>query len=411
MRAAAIAIGAPGPSHILGFGDAVTPGAAALANGTFATALVFDDTHQETIIHVSTPIISSALAVAELAEARGAEVITAVVGGSELLCRLGLIAPRQFHKHGLHPTGVLGAVGSAYVAGRLLGLDRKGMQSAVGLVGSMSSGISEAFADGTWSHLMNAGWGAQSGIAAALVARTGFTGPATALEGRFGLFRSHLQAPDVRFDFDRLSADLGQTWETRKIAPKFYPCAHVIHPFLDCLLGLARQHDLVVDRVARITCLIADWMVPVVCTPESEKRRPVSDFQARTSLQYSLAEALYRRALDASAYDEASLRNAEILSLADRVEHIIDDKAPASDQYKGWVRIETTDGLRLERIVVHGDPEPGPEIAAKIREKFDRCLAVARRSGDADEMAAAITQLDKARSMTGLIGLCSRRAD
>jgi 2-methylcitrate dehydratase PrpD len=295
------------------------------------------------------------------------------------------------------------------VASRLLRLDRNEMQSAIGLVGSMSSGISEAFADGTWSHLMNAGWGAQAGIAAALVARTGFTGPATVIEGCFGLFRSHLQDPTVRFDFDRLTARLGQTWETRKIAPKFYPCAHVIHPFLDCVLDLARQHDLAATRIDRVTCFIADWMVPVVCTPVAEKRRPLSDFQARTSLQYSLAEALYRRSLDASAYDETSLRNAEILALADRVDYAIDERAPASSEYKGWVRIDTSDGRQLERIVVHGDHDPGAEIAAKLREKFDRCLAVARRSEDADEIAAAIAQLDQADSVAGLIEVCSRR--
>jgi 2-methylcitrate dehydratase PrpD len=406
MRSAARAMGQGGPSHIIGFGDAVTPAAAALANGTLATCLVFDDTHQETIIHITTPVASSAFAASEATGASGAEFLTAVVAGSELLCRLGLIAPKEFHKHGLHPTGILGAFASAFAASRLFGLDESQTRSAIGIVASMASGISEAFADGTWSHLMNAGWGAQNGIAAALVARQGFSGPGTAIEGRFGLFRSHLQDPAVNFDFGRLTRDLGETWESRSIVHKLYPCAHVILPFLDCVAELVKGKGLRAANVKRMTCHIADWMVPVVCEPVGEKRRPVSDFQARTSLQFSLAEALVRGRLGPDAYTEESLRDGAIHALADRIDYAIDENAPGSGQYKGWVVVETTDGATMEHVVVY-DGSADADVAAKVRWKFRECLAMAPKKRDADTIEAAVMNIEKAPSVAALMELCT----
>ena len=406
MRNAALALGAGGPSHIIGFGDAVTPGAAALANGTLATCLVFDDTHQETIIHITTPVASSAFAAAEMTGASGAEFLTAAVAGSELLCRLGLIAPKEFHKHGLHPTGILGAVASAFVASRLMDLDDAAMQSAIGIVGTMASGISEAFADGTWSHLMNAGWGAHNGISATLIAREGFTGPSTVIEGRFGLFRSHLQDPSVEFDFARLTQGLGTTWESRNIVHKLYPCAHVILPFLDCIAELAKTRGLTADKVERMTCHIAGWMVPVVCEPVAEKRRPVSDFQARTSLQFSLAEALVRGRLGPDAYADASLRDATIQALADRIDYAVDDTAPGSGRYKGWVQVATRDGGTMDHVVVY-DGGADADVAPKVRRKFRECVAMAPKPHDADAIEDAVMAIETAPSVAALMRLCT----
>src|SRR4026209_721286 len=65
VRAAALAAGSPGPCRILGTGDRVTATAAALANGAFPQALEFDDTHNESIVHMSSPAVAAALAPAE----------------------------------------------------------------------------------------------------------------------------------------------------------------------------------------------------------------------------------------------------------------------------------------------------------------------------------------------------------
>ena len=349
IRDAAQALGGEGKSRIIAFGNGVAPAWAAMANGMLAHALIFDDTHNESIVHPSSPLLSATLAVGEAVDCDGEEALTAFIGATEILCRVGLVARGGFHKAGFQPTAVVAPVGAAFVASRLYGLDEAAMVHAAGLTGSFASGITESWTDGTWAQLLHPGWAAHSGVAAALLAKSGYSGPATVLEGRFGLFKTHVQQPDAEFAFDRLLAELGTEWESRRISFKPYPCAHVIHPFLDAILALHRDGLSAAD-VQRIVCPIAAYMIGVVCEPVDEKRRPASDAQARTSLQYSLAEALVRGKLDAQSYRPDALQQRVILDLADKIEYTVDTTAPTSRQFKGWVIVHTNDGRVLEHI-------------------------------------------------------------
>ena len=78
---------------------------------------------------------------------------------------------------------------------------------------------------------MHPGWAAHAGIAAATLAESGFAGPATVLEGRRGLFASHLgeTAQVSALDLD----SLGRKWMAKDIALKPYPCCHFTHAFID----------------------------------------------------------------------------------------------------------------------------------------------------------------------------------
>lgn len=352
MHASALAIGGAGLSSILGFGDRTSAAAAALANGAMAGALSFDDTHNATIVHVTASVLGAALAMGEEVDAEGEAFVTALAGASELTCRIGMAAPREFHKRGFHPTGIIGAFGAAHAASRLLGLDLEQATHALGIAGSFAAGLGEGLRDGSQTPLLHCGWAAQSGVAAALLARHGHSGPAAVLEGPYGLFRSHVQDPSYAFAFDQITAGLGSRWESRTISLKPYPCAHVLHAFLDALLQLHRD-GLRAAHISRITCPIADYMIGVVCEPRAEKYAPRTDTQARGSLYYCLAEALYRGDLDAQSFQRRYLEHPEILALARKIDYVVDATAPPGGQFKGWVIVETLDGRRLERIEPH----------------------------------------------------------
>jgi 2-methylcitrate dehydratase PrpD len=401
---AARALGTGKGSHILGHGDETAPALAALANGAMAEGLLFDDTHNETIIHVSAPIVATALALGEATKASGATLLAAIVGGTELTCRIGLVAPGQFHKRGLHPTGIIGTLGAALTASRLLGLDVAQARHALGIAGSFAAGINESWTDGSWTQLLHPGWAAHAGIAAATLAKSGYTGPGTVLEGRFGLFRTHVQDPEHRFDFERLFAGLGEEWETLRLSFKPYPCAHVIHPFLDALVAIRARHGIAAKDVQRITCPIAEYMIPVVAAPVEEKQRPAGEAQARTSLQYSLAELLHLGRLGADGFREASVRDPAILDLARRVEIVIDKDAPGTRYFKGWVIVETRDGRRLEHIEKFNrgsadNPMSRADVLVKFRDNV-RLMLPAERAGAIEEAVAA---LDEAPSLDRLV--------
>ena len=187
----------PGPSRLFGIGQRVGVTTAAFANGALSQALEFDDTHNESIVHMSSPAVAAALALAESEKVSGRELIAAIAVGNEISCRVGSVAPGQFHRRGFHPTGLFAPFGATYLAGRLLGLSDEQLVNAAGIVGSFAAGILECWVDGTQSKFLHPGWAAQSGITAAFLGRAGTTGPTAVFEGRFGLFASHLQDQSV----------------------------------------------------------------------------------------------------------------------------------------------------------------------------------------------------------------------
>jgi 2-methylcitrate dehydratase PrpD len=380
---------------------------AALANGTMAQALEYDDTHNETVIHISSPMVATALAVGEMTRASGEQVIAAVAAGNEIACRIGLVAPQQFHKVGFHPSGVIGTFATAYTAGKLLGLTTLQLRNAAGIAGSQASGILACWEDGTQSKFLHPGWSALSGIAAALLARADYTGPAPVFESRFGLFASHVQDRNYPLDFPRMVAQLGGTWESRNTSFKPYPVAHVIHSFLDAILHLYREEGLRAAQVEKIVCPIAAYMIPVVCEPVAEKFAPASDSHGRVSLQFSLAEALVRGKLGVDGYSAECLRDPAILALARKVTYVVDQDAPGRGQYKGWVIVHTTDGRKLERVEMHNrgsaeNPLSADDVRAKFRENAARTL----EAKAIEAIIAKVDGLEREPAIGKLVDLC-----
>ena len=175
---------------------------AALVNGTAAHGEDYDDTFEGGPVHSGAVMVPAVLAICEREGLGGDRLLVGIVTGAELLCRLSLVAPMATHKAGFHPTAVFGAIAAAGAVAAALRLPPAAIASAIGIAGSMASGIIEYLAEGTWTKRMHAGWAAQSGVRAALMARGGFLGPPTVFEGTHGLYRAF--APSVTPDFDPL---------------------------------------------------------------------------------------------------------------------------------------------------------------------------------------------------------------
>ena len=407
VRAAMLNLGSGNECHILGFGDKTNALLAAIANGTMAHAMEFDDTHNESIAHISNSVITTALTLGEQLGLSGEKAIVAIAGGNEIACRLGVVAPGALHKVGYHATGVIGTMSATYVASRLLELNLEQTRNAIGIAGSQAAGIMECWADGTWSKFLHPGFAAHNGMIAANLAKAAFTGPATVLEGRFGLFHSHIQDKDRAFDFARMTGALGDKWESREISFKPYPTAHFIHSFLDALLYLVHNEGLKATDVKKIMCPIAAHMVPVVCEPVHEKIKPSTDWHGRISLQYSLAEALYHGRLDGRGYAPESLHNPAILDLAKKIDYRVDSEAPGREQFKGWVIVETKDGRTLERIEMFNRGSSNlPMSADDIRGKFRDNASFMLKGDRIEEVVKRVDQLEGMADVRELVALC-----
>lgn len=408
-RRTALRLGAGEEATVFGFGDRVPATSAALANGTMSHALDFDDTHNESVIHVSAPVVTTALAAGELAKASGKAVLTAAIGGAEVTCRIGCVVPGGFHKRGYHPTGVIGTFGAALIAGKLMGLDAAGLRNALGVAGSQASGILEFFSDGSWAKRLHPGWAAHSGMIAAYLAADGFTGPATVFEGRFGLFATHLGPGS--YPMDRVTRGLGEDWTCVRTSFKPYPCGHVVHPFLDAIVSLYREDGLRADDVERITCPTAQWMLPIMCEPREVKLAPESDYHAKFSFQYSVAAALHFGRLGVEAYTDEAIKNPKILTLAAKVFNEIDETAPDSSRFKGWVIVKTKSGQTLERVVEDNwGSERNPLSADDVRHKFRENARLVLSEQRAEQVVEAIDKLETARDINEIMAMCARSA-
>ena len=260
--------------------------------------------------------------------------------------------------------------------------------------------------EGAESPNLHAGWAGQSGIAAALLAKHGHTGPMQVFEGGGGLFQTHVQEKDYRFDFAGALSGLGKTWECQTISLKPYPCAHVLHSFLDAMLFL-RAQGLRASDVKRVRCPIADYMIGVVCEPRDKKIAPQNDWQGRGSLPYSLAEALVTGKLDGTSYRGDPATRAEIRALAAKIEHEVDASAKPG-QFKGWVIVETNDGRTLERIEEYNRgsaerPLSDADILKKFRDNADARFDSARVAA----IEAAVKDLSGAGAVRRLGAACS----
>ena len=409
-RDAIVALSPGGAATVVGSGDRVSVTHAALANGTFSQALEYDDTHNESIVHMRSPAVAAALALAETTPISGEELVTAIAIGNEISCRAGSVGSGQFHKRGFHPTGLFGAFGAAFLSSRLLGLDADVTARAAGICGSFASGILECWVDGTDTKFLHAGWAAQSGITAAHLARAGVSGAVEVFEGRFGFFASHLQQADPAPDFGRLVDNLGTHWESRNASFKPFPSAHVIHPYIDAVLRLRREHRITPESIARVDCPVTAFIVGIVCEPVAEKVAPATRSHCRVSLQHTLAEALWGGSLGKDAHADEYRLHPEVQALAKRVHYHVDPTYPGPGRFKGAARITLSDGRVFETVEEYNrGSRENPMSESDLRAKFDENAATFLNRADRDQLAATIARVETLPDASEIARLCVSR--
>ena len=395
--------GAAGECTVIGAKRTASPPLAVLANGSLAHSLDFDDTHAASITHASAVVVPVALALGESGGLDGRAVLTALVAGYESITRIGMAASGAFHARGFHATAVCGPFAGALVAGRLTGLGAERLTAALGIAGSFASGVMEYLEDGSWVKRVHAGWAGQGGVVAAALAAGDFTGPATILEGRFGLYRTLLGLDPAREAFD----DLGSRWHTPAIGYKPYPCCHYNHAYLDCALELRQAHRLEPASIEAVECLVPAGQVPIVCEPRAAKLRPRTAYDAQFSLPYSVASALLDGRVDLDTYAPERLDDRARLDLASRVTYTIDPDSQFPRGFPGWVRLRLADGRTLETRTPDGRgsverPLPPEAIVDKFRTNAARALPAARVA----ELERLILRLDQLSDVRAITTLC-----
>lgn len=390
-----------GSCTALGHARGLDAAGAALANGIAIHGEDFDDTLEGAPIRVGAMTIPAALAAAERFGLPGERAALGIIAGLETVCRLNHIAPGAIHRAGFHPVGVIGALGAAAAAGTTLGLDAARQAAAFGIAGSMSSGILEYLSEGAWTKRLHPGWAAQSGLRAAILARTGFFAPRTVLDGPHGFF--HAFAPTAKPDFRHLTQNLGQDWYARRIAFKPYACGTMIHPYIDCMIRLAAT-GLRADDIRAITCPTGEGLVHRLWEPLPAKHRPPSGYAAKFSMPFCMAVGFFDGDAGLAQFTDARSTDPAVLALAAKITYAIDPENEYPHNYSGHIRVETTDGRHIALDQPHmrgGVREPLTE--AEIRDKAQaNCRHGGWTHAMADRLIDWAARLSTHPDMTGL---------
>ena len=345
IRSAFRACDDDGPCTAIGHSRTLNAAGAAFLNGTAAHGEDFDDTFEGGPVHAGAVIVPAVLAACERHNPDGRMALIGIAVGTEVLCRLSLVVPKAIHRAGFHPTAVFGAMGAAAGVGAALGLNARQIVDALGIAGSMAGGVIEYLAEGAWTKRLHAGWAAQSGLRAALLAREGFVGPRTVFEGVHGLFNGFAHTTDG--DYDALTGDFGTRWVTDTLAFKPYPCGTMAQPYIDCARRLAAQ-GVRPEDINEIVCEVAEGTVHRLWEPLADKQRPRNGYAAKFATPYLLATGFVQGGVGLAAFTEAAIGDALVLALAAKVRYVIDPLNPYPNNYTGHIRATLNNGSVFE---------------------------------------------------------------
>ena len=405
VRAALASTASQGKATVIGHEAALGPYDAALVNGTAAHGEDFDDTFEGGPVHAGAVVVPAVLAAAEHRGLSGEAVLRGIAVGTEIMCRMSLVAPQAIHKACFHPTAVIGAPAAAAAVAAALGLSPAQIAHAIGISGSLSSGIIEYLADGSWTKRLHAGAAAQSGIRAAFLAEAGFLGPATVMEGHHGFFRAF--APSKTPDFAPLLDGLGTRWILETLAFKPYACGTMTQPFVDCAIALARL-GIKADDIVRMECQVGEGTVHRLWEPLALKQAPPNAYAAKFSTPYCVAVGFLDGGAGLGQFSDERVADPAVRALAAKVAYVINPDDDYPRNFSGHIRATLKDGTVREVRQPHmrgGAHEPlsSADIAQKFHDN-------ARFGGWTKERATTVEQALEQIAAGGNVDLSAARA-
>lgn len=262
---------------------------AALANGYYGHVLELDDTHDAAVLHAGAAAIPAALATAQYRATQDPKkLLEALLLGIETTCRLGVATTLNLVDSGWIYTAVLGHFGAAAASARLLEASDQAFGHAFGIVYSLASGTHQSSREGTSTKHVQPGFAAHNGVNAALMAANGLDGVRMTFSGEDGLARVFLQG---KLDSERVTRDLGTTFETERLSFKPYPSCRFTHPVGSAALALRARLGADAQRATELEIEMGPQAWNVVGRPEPMRIFPSAKVTAQFSAYWVAAVA------------------------------------------------------------------------------------------------------------------------
>jgi 2-methylcitrate dehydratase PrpD len=383
-----------GRAEIVAGSVCADPRSAALINGTASHTAELDDIFREGIYHPGSPTVAAALAAAQHFDVSGPRFLRAVAVGYEIGDRLAA-AVQPAHYTYWHTTGTVGAIGAAAAVAEVLELDAEAFAHAVATATTMAAGLQQAFRSDAMSKPLHAGHAADSGLVAALSAGCGYTGALDILEGDAGFGAAMSSQPDWATAIEQL----GQPWAITQATVKNHSCCGHTFAAVDAALEL-RDSGIDPNLIDSIEVATYSTATRVAGNPD-----PHSEFEAKFSLAYCVAAALWLGGVRLAAFTPESLAHPGIRHLLPNITVITDPAFdadfPSRRQARVTLRMADGSSLVRERHTRKGDPDD-PLTDAELRAKFEDLAVPVLGAQSASSLAERLSNMRTADSVMGL---------
>ena len=339
-----------GEAVLWGRQDRLGPAGAALVNGTAAHALELDDFGG--CGHSGAVVVPAVCALADTAQANGQQVLLSVIAGYDIASRVlvGSGGYRPHNERGWHSTGTCGTFGAAAASAKLLGFAPHLFVQALGIAGSFNGGTWAFLADGALTKRFHPGKAAETGVSAALLARSGLTGPSQIFDAPWGGFYSTYAAG---FATPELATEgLGSDFHILKSGVKIHACCRTLHAAVDAAIEIVAGSGRAPEAITRMIVHGNDQ------TKRQFARTDVRNLlEAQFSAPYCMAVAASSGAATLDRFMPLRTDDAEIRRLMALTE-IATDRVLASHEYPS-LEVHFADGYREHKQVrfATGAPE------------------------------------------------------
>jgi 2-methylcitrate dehydratase PrpD len=360
---------------------------AAFANGTAAHALDFD--HSFTLMGQPTaPIIPAVFALGETLDSNGRQIVEAYVAGYETTGKLAHSLRESVHE-GWHAPSTLGSFGAAAGCAKLLGLSAAQVELALGIVASMAGGVVANF--GTMTKPLHVGLGARNGVLAAKLAHRGFTANAKAIEAGFGFYQVlHGGTPIHEQAIDELGKSYALLADGLRIKP--YPCGGLTHQVIDSVLEFRAKHGLTAEMIESVDVDVVKHTFDRIVF-----RVPRTGIEGKFCMPYLVARAIIDGKVGIDTFSDSAVRDASVLTLAERVRMNLDTNLKKTDlggrPCRVTIRLKNGQTYTREAQHAKGGPEY-PMTEAELNDKFFECAKHAIPTRSAEQALDLIGRLE-----------------
>ncbi len=362
-------------STILGFGNRVPAHMAAFANGAMAHALDFEDAHDLALVHPNAATVPAALAMAEsIGHVNGKDFIAALAVGCDIVCRLGLAFNENPGEYGWYIPPILGSFGAAAAAAKLLNLDDTGILHAFSLTLCQSTCSAELrYSPRSDIRAVRDAFAAKAGVLSAKLAQKGVKGFDHPFEGKAGLFNLYSNG---KYDGLQLIEGLGTKFEGTNISFKPWPACRGTHTYIEAALHILKEHAPDPNDIVDVRVVISSFN-RMLCEPENVKKAPQTVIDAKFSIPFTVATALYYKEVALKHFTPERLKDENVLQLAQKIRFDVNPDLGLKDATRGFLEIRTKDNQtyakRIDRAYGHPDnPVSRKALVAKFMSCADK---------------------------------------